>query len=214
MMFENRRHAALQLVEHLQEYRDKNPLALGIPRGGVVIAAILAKELNGELDVILTRKLRTPGNPELAMGSVDEDGRIYLNRSVIDILRIPDEMIEEEKERQMAIIRARAESYRRIHPKIPLKGRIVILTDDGIATGSTMRAAIQAARTQEPRELVVALPVGPAEQVEEFRGDVDKMVCLLKPEDFAAVGQFYEAFEQVDDEDVERILLRFTRSRV
>jgi predicted phosphoribosyltransferase len=213
-MFRNRHHAALQLVERLQEYKDKNPLTLGIPRGGVVIASVLAQELNGELDVILTRKLRTPGNPELAMGSVDEDGRIYLNRSVIDILRVPDEMIEEEKERQMAIVRARAQSYRRIHPKVPLKGRTVVLTDDGIATGSTMRAAIQAARIQEPRELVVALPVGPAEQVEEFTDAVDKMVCLLKPEDFAAVGQFYEAFEQVDDEDVERILLRFTRSRV
>lgn len=214
MIFRDRKDAALQLAARLQNYKEQHPLVLGIPRGGIVIASILAEELQGDLDVILTRKLRTPGNPELAMGSIDEEGRVHLNRSVVSVLRIPDRMIEEERERQMAVIQARAESYRRIHPKIPLQGRVTIVTDDGIATGSTMRAAIEAARMQAPQKLVMALPVGPAEQVEELKEFVDEAVCLLTPEDFLAVGQFYEIFEQVEDEDVERILLRFSRSPI
>lgn len=184
---------------------------MGIPRGGVVVASVLAEALAGELDVILTRKLRTPGNPELAMGSVNESGRVYLNHSILDLLQISAEMIEDEKTRQMEIIRARAELYRRIHPKIPLEQRVVIVTDDGIATGSTMKAALQAARTEKPQKLVVALPVGPAEQVTKLRAEADEMVCLSAPEDFMAVGQFYEAFEQVDDEDVIKILSESSR---
>jgi putative phosphoribosyl transferase len=214
MIFRNRKDAALQLAAHLQKYKEQHPLVLGIPRGGIVIASILAEELHGDLDVILTRKLRTPGNPELAMGSIDEEGRVYLNQAVVSVLRIPDKMIEEEREKQMAVIQARAESYRRIHPKIPLHGRITIVTDDGIATGSTMRAAIEAARMQAPGKLIMALPVGPAEQVEELKDSVDEVICLLTPEDFLAVGQFYETFEQVEDDDVERILLKFSQSPI
>jgi predicted phosphoribosyltransferase len=174
---------------------------------------VLARELKGELDIVLTRKLREPGNSELAMGSVDEKGHVYLNESVVNILRISDETIEEEKGRQLAVIRARAESYRRIHPRIPPEGRIAIITDDGIATGATMRAAIQMARRAGPKRLVVALPVGPPEQVAALEPDVDEMECLSTPADFMAVGQFYESFDQVEDEDVEKILLDYARSR-
>ena len=205
-MFRDRHDAALQLAQRLRKYKGQNPLVLGIPRGGVVVASILAHELAGELDVILTRKLRTPGNPELAMGSIDESGNVYLNASVVNVLQITDEMIEEEKNQQAAIIHARAESYRRIRPKVPLEGRIAVLTDDGIATGSTMRAAIQVGKAAKPQKLVVALPVGPPEQVAELKPEVDEMVCLYAPPDFMAVGQFYESFGQLEDEDVERIL--------
>ncbi|RJP22246.1 MAG: phosphoribosyltransferase [Candidatus Abyssobacteria bacterium SURF_5] len=213
-MFRNRTDAALRLAEHLDKYKNQNPLVLGIPRGGVVVASVLAEELHGDLDVTLTRKLRAPGNPELAMGSIDEHGKMYLKREIIDILQVPDEMIEEEREKQLAIIRARTESYRRIHPKVPLKGRIIIVSDDGIATGSTMRAAIDAVQAEEPQSVTIALPVGPAQQIRELAGMVDEMVCLLTPEDFMAVGQFYESFEQVDDADVERILLKFSASTI
>ena len=212
-MFRDRHDAAEQLAAQLEKYGGQNALVLGVPRGGVVIGSIVARSLNGEFDIVLTRKLRTPGNPELAMGAIDENGATYLNSLVVDILKISDDLIEEEKSRQLQEIRNRAESYRRIRPRIPLEGRTVILTDDGIATGSTMRAAIQMARAEEPSILVVALPVGPPGPVAEIEHDVDEMVCLRTPADFMAVGQFYISFEQVDDEEVERILSDFGRQR-
>lgn len=212
-MFRDRHDAASQLAGRLKPYDGTNPLVLGIPRGGVVIGSILARELNGDLDVILTRKLRTPGSPELAMGSVDEHGNVFLNRSVVDGLRIKENEIEKEKERQMEVIRQRAESYRRIQPKIPLKDRVVIVTDDGIATGATMRVAMRVARAAEPEKLVVALPVGPPGEVAELGREVDKLICLLTPPHFEAVGQFYDLFNQVEDDEVETILREFAEKR-
>jgi putative phosphoribosyl transferase len=206
-MFLNRHDAALRLAERLKGHGYQNPLILGIPRGGVVIASVLAHELKGELDIILTRKLPTPGSPELAMGSIDENGNVHLNTSLIHTLGIGGEIIEQERVRQLGVIRTRAEAYRRIRQKIPLDGRTVIITDDGIATGATMKAALQSARAQGPKRLVAALPVGPPEQVAEMKLLTDETVCLLTPVDFMAVGQFYESFDQVDDKDVERILL-------
>jgi predicted phosphoribosyltransferase len=212
-MFRDRNDAALQLADALQKYRGQNSLVLGIPRGGAVIGAVLARELKGDLDVILTRKLRTPGRPELAMGSIDENGDVYLNESIMGILQISDERIAEEKRRQLDVIHARTRSYRCIYPKIPLEGRTVIITDDGIATGATMKVAIRVARAAEPERLVVGLPVGPPDSVAGLKQDVDQMVCLRTPPDFEAVGQFYESFDQVEDEEVEKILLDFARRR-
>lgn len=208
-MFVNRHDAAVQLAQRLKGYELQNPLVLGIPRGGVVTASVLAHELKGDLDIILTRKLRTPGNPELAMGSVDESGNVHLNLSLISILGITDEIIETEKVQQLEVIRTRSAAYRRIRQKISLEGRIVIVTDDGIATGATMKAALHSARAQNPKKLIAGLPVGPPEQVAELEPLVNEMVCLATPVDFMAVGQFYESFEQVDDETVERILHDF-----
>jgi predicted phosphoribosyltransferase len=212
-MFRDRYDAASQLAEALQKYDGVHPLVLGIPRGGVVIGSILARELGGDLDVILTRKLRTPGHPELAMGSVDENGNVFLNVSVVHSLGIDEATIEQERQRQMRVIGERAESYRHIYPRIPLKGRVVIVTDDGIATGATMRVAIQMARDAEPESLVVGLPVGPPEEVKELKKEVDDMVCLLAPPGFEAVGQFYELFNQVEDDEVEEILREFAERR-
>lgn len=213
-MFRDRTDAARQLAAHLEKYKGKSPLVLGVPRGGVVVAAILARELDGDLDVILTRKLRSPGNPELAMGSIDENGDIYLNESVVSVLRVGKETIEEERRQQLAVIRTRAECYRRIYPKIPLESRRVIITDDGIATGATMRVAIQSVRAARPKSVAVALPVGPPDSVMELEGMVDEVVCLYRPFDFMAVGQFYTMFDQVEDRDVEDILRRFAKMRV
>ncbi|MBI4831547.1 MAG: phosphoribosyltransferase [Candidatus Lindowbacteria bacterium] len=213
-MFRDRTDAALQLARRLQKYKGKSPLVLGVPRGGVVVASILAHELEGDLDIILTRKLGCPGNPELAMGSIDENGNISLNVSVVNALQISKEMIEAERGNQLAVIRRRAESYRRIYPKIPVEDRMIIITDDGIATGATMRAAIQAVRAANPKSVTVGLPVGPPDSVTELEDMVDEMVCLYMPFDFMAVGQFYGAFDQVEDKDVEDILRRFAKSRI
>lgn len=218
-MFRDRNDAAEKLAERLIDYKGQKPLVLGIPRGGVVVGSVLARELGGDFDIILTRKLGAPANPELAMGSVDENGNIHLNLSVISALDATKEMIEEERQAQLEVIRSRAEAYRRIYPKIPLQGRIIIITDDGIATGATMAAAIDAAKAardagpEEPERLVVALPVGPPEKVAEMEAKVDEIVCLSTPPGFQAVGQFYESFDQVEDEDVERILLEFAEAR-
>ncbi len=212
-MFRDRNDAALQLANRLEKFKGENPLILAIPRGGVAIGSVLANKLSGDLDIILTRKLRTPGNPELAMGSVDESGAMYLNESVLAMLRVPPEKIREERHRQLEVIRRRAESYRRVYPKVPMDGRTVIIVDDGIATGSTMRAAIEAAKAGRAKKLVVALPVGPPEQVAKLEPEVDEVVCLRTPANFMAVGQFYESFEQVSDEEVKQTLTECAQSR-
>jgi len=212
-MFRDRYDAAEKLAQRLEDYKGANPLVLGIPRGGVVVASVLARELGGQLDVILARKLGAPGNPELAMGSIDESGNIHLNISVIAALGITKERIEEERQAQMAVIKSRAETYRSIYPKIPLEGRIVIITDDGIATGATMVAAINAAKTEHPEKLVLALPVGPPDRIAEMKEEVDEMACLTAPPGFQAVGQFYNVFNQVEDDEVEKILRKFAESR-
>lgn len=213
-MFRDRNDAALKLAERLLDYKGQKPLVLGIPRGGVVIASVLARELGGELDIILTRKLGSPVNPELAMGSVDENGNIHLNASIIDALGVTSEMIERERRAQLEVIRSRAEAYRRIYPKIPLKDRIIIITDDGIATGATMAAAIDTARAEKPAKLVVALPVGPPEKIDEMQADADEMICLSAPPYFQAVGQFYDSFTQIEDSEVEQILREFAEARI
>lgn len=213
-MFRDRNDAALKLAERLLDYKGQKPLVLGIPRGGVVIASVLARELGGELDIILTRKLGSPVNPELAMGSVDENGNIHLNASIIDALGVTSEMIERERRAQLEVIRSRAEAYRRIYPKIPLKDRIIIITDDGIATGATMAAAIDTARAEAPEKLVVALPVGPPEKIDEMQADADEMICLSAPPYFQAVGQFYDSFTQIEDSEVEQILREFAEARI
>lgn len=213
-MFRDRNDAALKLAERLLDYKGQKPLVLGIPRGGVVIASVLARELGGELDIILTRKLGSPVNPELAMGSVDENGNIHLNASIIDALGVTSEMIERERRAQLEVIRSRAEAYRRIYPKISLKDRIIIITDDGIATGATMAAAIDTARAEKPAKLVVALPVGPPEKIDEMQADADEMICLSAPPYFQAVGQFYDSFTQIEDSEVEQILREFAEARI
>jgi predicted phosphoribosyltransferase len=211
-MFRDRNDAALKLAERLQDYKGKNPLVLGIPRGGVVIASILARELAGQIDVILTRKLGSPVSPELAMGAVDENGNIQLNLSIISALGVSKEMIEQERQAQLTLIKSRAEAYRRIYPKVSLEGRVVIITDDGIATGATMKAAIETVKAENPQKLIVALPVGPPETIEELDTTVDEVICLMAPSDFKAVGQFYLSFDQVEDNDVEKILHEFAKT--
>ena len=201
MIFANRIAAARKLVEALSDYRDKNPLILAIPRGAVPMAKLIAQQLKGEMDVVLVRKLRAPGNPEFAIGSIDESGWIYLTEYAQQVGADQD-YIDAEVTEQTKIIRQRRTQYTPERPPIDPAGRIVIIIDDGLATGSTMIAALHALRNQKPAELVCAIPVAPPETLKKLQDKADRIVCLSSPDDFYAVGQFYRDFPQVTDEEV------------
>jgi putative phosphoribosyl transferase len=211
--YANRRQAAERLSESLAGYRARHPVILGIPRGGVVVADTIARELDTDLDIVLTRKLGAPGNPELAIGAVSESGRVHLQRDIADKVGADEDYIEREKERQLAEIRARRERYRSVLPKVPLQGRTVILVDDGVATGATMQASIWAARGERPGEIIVAVPVGAQEAIARLEREADSVVCPYVPAYFYAIGQFFENFEQVDDREVLEILQAYAQRR-
>ncbi|HGY09827.1 MAG TPA: phosphoribosyl transferase [Oceanithermus profundus] len=203
MFFEDRAHAARLLAGALEPLGLSAPVVLGIPRGGVVLADVIARELGGTMDVVLARKIGAPGNPEYALGAVGEDGQVFLQPYAE---RVADPAyLKAEIARQMQVIRERRRRYRAVRPKEPLAGRDVVLTDDGIATGSTMEAALTAVQAEEPARVVVAVPVGPPEAVERLRQRVE-VVALSTPPDFVAVGAYYRSFPQVSDDEVEKLL--------
>ena len=204
-IFTDRTDAAIRMAEKLTLYRGKNPLILAIPRGAVPMGAILARELDGELDVVLVRKIGAPGNQEYAIGAVDENGWTYMTEDS-RLLGPLEAYIEKEKERQLAICRERRLQYTPIRPPINPAGRTVIVIDDGLATGATMIAALNAVRAQQPRELVCAIPVAHPDSLRLVEKFADTVSCVLTPSDFRAVGQFYRDFAQVDDSEVEIIL--------
>jgi len=205
-LFRDRQEVGQLLAWELRNLPGRNLVVLGIPRGGVIVAGELARTLDAELDIVLAHKLRTSGHPELAMGSVAENGKIFLSEKLVTELGISFHYVEEEAAVQLAEIKRRARLVRRIRPMVPLKGKIVIVADDGVATGATAQAAIWAVRQEKPALLVAAIPVGPEDVVRRLAKDVDEMVCLRSPSFFSAVGQFYLRFEPVDDADVIRIL--------
>lgn len=204
--FKNREEAAKKLAQELLEYRGKDTVVLAIPRGGVVLANEVAKNLNAPLDLIIPRKIGAPGNPELAIGAVTEDGTTILNQRLVSQLDISKEYIELEKKKQIREIKRRIKAYRGDAASESLEGKIVILIDDGIATGATMKAAIHSIRKRKPSSIVVAVPVGPPDTVEELKKEVDRLICLIVFEPFFAIGQFYEDFNQVSDEEVLSLL--------
>jgi predicted phosphoribosyltransferase len=212
-MFRDREDAAGQLAEKLRQHMFKNPLVLAIPRGGVVTGAVLARKIGGELDVVLSRKLRAPDQPEFAIGAISETGEVYVNEEAAEAAGVTDEYFHQEKEYQLSVIAARKERLRGAHPKASIQGRTVIVTDDGIATGSTMMAALQTVRSQQPAELIVAVPVAPADRIKALEENCDKVVCLLPARHFWAVGQFYEDFPTVEDDQVLAILKEFGRQK-
>jgi putative phosphoribosyl transferase len=212
-MFRDREDAARRLAAKLKGRELHDPLVLAIPRGGVVTGAVLAQELGAELDVVLSRKLRAPGQPELAIGAIAEDGQVYLNHLAQEFRDALEDYLDEERRHQIAEIARRRKLFRAGRPQARMEGRSVIVTDDGIATGSTMIAALQAVKTQKPRELIVAVPVASPDRLEEVRRWCDDAVCLLTPEEFWAVGQFYADFTQVEDEEVEELLRKFRAAR-
>lgn len=204
MIFQNREEAARLLARRLGAYyRNKHPLVLGIPRGAVPMAKVIADALGGELDVVLVRKLGYPSQPELAIGAIDESGKVFYSDYAYDI---DEAYLEAEKRRQLDIIRSRRAQYTPHRPPIDPKDRIVIVVDDGIATGSTMTAALRAIRARAPKKLVGAVAVASVQAARAMQKEADAMVCLKVPAEFYAVGQFFKEFEQVSDEDVIKIL--------
>jgi predicted phosphoribosyltransferase len=197
-MFQDRESAAEQLATLFQGRTFTDPLVLAIPRGGVVTGAVLARALGAELDVVLARKLRAPDQPELAIGAVAESGTAYLDPRLGTPAGKLADYLAAEQAQQRAEIACRAALYRGARAA-RIAGRSVIVTDDGIATGATMIAALRELRTQHPRELIVAVPVAPPERLREVRRWCDEAVCLLTPDQFWAVGQFYRDFRTVED---------------
>jgi predicted phosphoribosyltransferase len=199
--FKDRDDAARRLAKELASYKDKNPLILAIPRGGVPMGAILAEQLHGELDVVLVHKLGAPDQPELAIGAVDEAGEIYLH-PYAKKLGVPGVYLEEEKLEQLHTLGQRRRLFTPHRQPLDPRGRHVIIVDDGVATGSTMAAAIHCIRNKNPKEITVAVPVASIEAYNTIKKKADHVVCLDTPEPFYAVGQFYENFSQVSDEEV------------
>ena len=201
-MFRDRTDAGRQLAQALNRYRGANPLVLGLPRGGVVVGAEVARALSGDLDVLLVKKLRAPGNPELALGAVSEDGQVYVNT---DLIEADNPYLDREIEERRVEMSSQQKRYRSVKPHVSPTGRTAILVDDGLATGATMQAAVQATTLMKPAQVIVAVPVSPPETARKFPG----LVCLRTPWDFQGVGQFYDDFTQVDDETVIAILKEF-----
>ncbi len=204
--FENRDEAGKALAEELSELKGENPLILGVPRGAVPMAAVVADRLDGELDVVIVRKLGAPGNPELAIGSVTEDGEAIVNDELARRTGASDEYIEQETQRQMQRIEERKRAYREARPKVPMEGRIVVIVDDGFATGATMKAALESAAAETPERLIAAAPVGAQDTCREMGEYADEVVCLRAPQLFGAVGAFYRDFGQVSDDEVVKVL--------
>ncbi len=205
MRFKNRKEAATLLADRLAVYRRQHPLVLGVPRGAVPMASIIADALGGDVDVVLVRKLRAPGQPELALGAVDEAGAVLKGRYFDSA---SDEYLREEVRTQREILRKRRELYTRARKGVDPAGRVVIIVDDGIATGSSMLSAIRSVRAQLPRKIVVAMGVAPPVSLAALRAEADEVVCLSSPEHFDAVGQFFEDFSEVTDDMVVAALAR------
>jgi predicted phosphoribosyltransferase len=204
-MFANRDHAAQQLAQALAAYKGKHALILAIPRGAVPMGQALAQALDGELDVVLVRKLQAPFSPEVAIGSIDESGWSYVN-DYAEAAGVTPSYLEQEKQRQLATIRKRRAQYTPLRTPIDPAGRIVIVVDDGLATGSTMISALHALREKKPARLICAVPVAPKDTLEKIRPYADEVVCLSTPPFFRAVGQFYREFPQVEDAAVADVL--------
>ena len=201
MVFADRLAAAKKLTEALQEYRGRNPLVLAIPRGAVPMAKVIAQSLQGEMDVVLVRKLRAPSNPEFAIGSIDEGGWEY-SADYAGQAGASEDYINQEVALQLETIRHRRAQYTPERSPIDPAGRIVIVIDDGLATGATMIAALHAVHNRNPAELICAVPVAPLDTLQKLQGKANKIVCLSSPDNFYAVGQFYVDFPQVSDEEV------------
>lgn len=200
--FQNREEAGRRLAERLLRYRDENPLVLALPRGGVPVGAEISHALDAPLDVIIARKLGAPGQPELAIGAVAPGGVRLVNERVVRWLGIPDDWIEEAAEKELEEVQRRMQRFRGERQAPEIADRSVVLVDDGIATGMTARAAIQAIRAGEPRKLILAVPVCAKETAEKLAEEADELVCLEIPEDLWAIGLWYKDFHQTPDEEV------------
>ena len=202
MTFANRRAAGRRFAAALTSLADVEPVVVGLPRGGVPVAAEVARSLHAPLDVIVVRKLGVPFQPELGMGAVGEDGARVLNDDVVRLAHVSEHELAEVERRERAEVERRSRRFRGGRPPVPLNGRVVIVVDDGIATGSTAKAACRVARARGASRVVLAIPVAPSEGKSRIGDDADEYVCLETPDDFYAVGQFYDDFSPTTDDEV------------
>lgn len=210
-MFYDRLEAARELADRLLQFRGTNPLVLAIPRGGVPMGKVIAEALEGELDVALVHKIGAPGNPEYALGAVSEDGTVFLPAFARE--NYPEGMIQQEIEEQLARLRERRGRYTPVRPPTDPTNRIVVVVDDGSATGATMSAALKTLRQRGPAQLIAAMAVAPSQVVRELESLADKVICLDTPSAFFAVGNFFTRFDQVSDEEVIECLRNSQLSR-
>jgi hypothetical protein len=203
-LYKDRVEAGRVLAEELEGFGERSPLVLGLPRGGVIPAAEVARALGAELDVLSVAKIGAPGNRECAIGAVSESGEVYLDNSVLGAALVPDAWIEEEKARALAVMRERQKNYRAVRKMVPMKGRSVIIVDDGLATGATMTCAVYAACAAGAADITVAVPVGSSGAVRRLESmrEVSEVVCPLVPAVFFSVSQFYLDFHEVSVEEV------------
>jgi putative phosphoribosyl transferase len=207
LLFADRHEAGIELASRLQTYRGRSDLVvLALPRGGVPVAFEIAEALDAPLDIFVVRKLGMPGHSEFAMGAIASGGVRVLNADIVRSYRIPESAVEAVARRELAELERREREYRRGQPLTELRDRTVILVDDGLATGSTMRAAVQAVRLHGPARVVVAVPVGAPATCRELAAVADEAVCARTPEPFSAVGQCYRDFSQTTDEEVQALL--------
>ncbi|HEX6319493.1 MAG TPA: phosphoribosyltransferase family protein [Burkholderiales bacterium] len=211
-IFDSRLDAGRRLAQALAAYRGRNPLVLCIPRGAVEMGAAIANELEGELDVVLVKKLRAPGSPEFAVGAVDETGWTYVAEHAA-MAGADEAYLAKEKSAQLELLRLRRAQYTPARSPADPAGRIAIVVDDGIATGASMITALHAVRARKPGRLVCAVPVAAPDSLENIQPYADEVVCLEAPEDFRAVGQFYRDFQQVEDEEVVALLARHAKQK-
>jgi len=205
-LFRDREDAGRKLARALAEFAGKHVVVLGMPRGGVVVAREVAAALDAQLDIVVTRKIGAPGEPEFALGAVTQEGDVIVDRQAAESMGTTAEYLLEEARRKKSEVDNRLRSLRGDMPYPDLAGRTVIIVDDGMATGNSMRAAAQSVRKRGPKEVVVAVPVAPSETVARITREGTPVVCLEQPRFFFAIGQFYSDFEQVEDQEVRRLL--------
>lgn len=211
MIFENRQEAGKLLAERLKKYaKDPQVLVLGLARGGVVVASKIAEVLSTPLDTLIVRKIGAPDQPELALGAVGSSGSAFFNDSLISLLGVSKQYLQREVERQRALVEERVRTYYAGRSPLPVEGKTVILVDDGIATGATMKMGVSILRSAKVSQLIIAVPVASAESLKELEAMVEEIVCLHRPSYFEAVGAFYRHFEEVTDRDVLSLLSKFS----
>jgi len=206
MIFRNREEAGRKLAEAVKQFKGKDVVVLGIPRGGVVVANEVAKALRATLDIVVTRKIEAPGEPEYALGAVTQEGDVIMDRQAAESLGATPEYLDDQVRKKREEVRDRMQRLRGDGPYPSLEGKVVMIVDDGIATGSSVEAAVMSVKKRRPKEIVVAVPVAPKDAVESLSGEGVSVICLETPGAFLAIGEFYRDFNQVEDIEVKRIL--------
>lgn len=210
MIFENREQAGELLSEKLKNYKNnKDATVIGLARGGIVTAAAIAKNLNLPLDIIAPRKISSPVNPELAIGAITQDGQAVLDKDLINGMGITQSYIEKEIEKEKLEAQRRLKIYRAGKESLNLEDKIVILVDDGIATGSTIKAAIKSVKSQNAKNIIIAVPVAAKDIIDELKKEVDRVICIETPINFLAISMYYKYFSQTKDEEVKKIMSKF-----